>query len=153
MPTRITATSATLVDHIYFLNCNQKQDPVMYSGNIFSDITDHLPNFFIIKYNTNQTVKITNRPKVRLFSKANNTKFIQELGKIKWDEKLYTLTDANEADEFFIDLIGELYNKCFPLVHLSRRGCKDKLWFTDSLKKSCREKKQIIQEMVEKQER
>ena len=148
MPTRITATSATLVDHIYFLNCNQKQVPVMYSGNIFSDITDHLPSFFIIKYNMNHTVKITNRPKVRLFSKANNTKFIQELGKIKWDEKLYTLTDANEAYEFFIDLIVELYNKCFPLVHLSRRGCKDKLWFTDSLKKSCREKNKLYRKWL-----
>ena len=35
MPSRITATSATLVDHIYFLNCNRRQYLALYSGNIF----------------------------------------------------------------------------------------------------------------------
>ena len=54
MPTRITPKSATLVDHIYFFNNNLKQNLEIHSGNIFSDITDHLPIFFIIKYSAGQ---------------------------------------------------------------------------------------------------
>ena len=70
-------------------NCrSHKYGPIV--ATFFSDITDHLPCFLIIKYNTNQTVEIFNRSKVGSFSKANITKFTQELGKIEWGEILYT---------------------------------------------------------------
>ena len=43
-PTRITRSSASLIDHI-FTNVVSKQ---MYSGILYSDITDHLPVFLIV---------------------------------------------------------------------------------------------------------
>ena len=44
-PTRITDHSATLIDNIFF---NSAQH-LTISGNILHDLTDHLPNFLIIK--------------------------------------------------------------------------------------------------------
>ena len=60
MPTRITSKSATLVDHIFVLNSNAKSNPDIFSGNIFSDITDHLPNFVILKYRTKHPTRLQN---------------------------------------------------------------------------------------------
>ena len=45
-PTRITNHTATLIDNI-FLNSNRETFTI--SGNIMYDLTDHLPNFLIIK--------------------------------------------------------------------------------------------------------
>ena len=43
LPTRITAHTATLIDNI-FTNCSGK---CLFSGLLFSDISDHLPIFCI----------------------------------------------------------------------------------------------------------
>ena len=49
MPTRITSKSATLVDHIYYCEGNNcKKDLYLVSGNLWCDLTDHLPNYFIL---------------------------------------------------------------------------------------------------------
>ena len=44
-PARITDHTATLIDKIFFNSIEYET----ISGNIISDITDHLPNFLIIK--------------------------------------------------------------------------------------------------------
>jgi hypothetical protein len=43
-PTRITDDSATLIDNIYFNSIEH----VTISGNLIYNISDHLPNFFIV---------------------------------------------------------------------------------------------------------
>ena len=43
-PTRITDHSATLIDHIFFNSIEHHT----ISGNLLCDLSDHLPNFFII---------------------------------------------------------------------------------------------------------
>ena len=45
-PTRITNHTATLIDNIFF---NSKRETFTIGGNIIYDLTDHLPNFLIIK--------------------------------------------------------------------------------------------------------
>ena len=54
MPTRITSRSSTLIDHIYFYPGTKYPwcDSNIKSGNILSDITDHLPNFIFILNNS-----------------------------------------------------------------------------------------------------
>ena len=115
----------------------------------FSDITDHLPNFFIIKYSAGQGNRTKTRPKIRLYSKSNKAKFIKEVEAIKWEE-IYTTNDANTAYELFINKIVQIHNKCFQLIRLSRRGSKDKLWFTEGLKKCCREKNRLYRKWIKK---
>ena len=56
MPTRITDHSATIIDHIYFLpGINTNPQMTIQSGNLWCDITDHLPNFCLLR-NDNNTI-------------------------------------------------------------------------------------------------
>ena len=65
MPTRITSRSATLTDHIYyFAGSNNKRDLKPRSGNLLSEITDHLPNYVIVLNNNKHSV--LERPLVRV---------------------------------------------------------------------------------------
>ena len=124
MPTRITSKSATLVDHIFFLNSNVKSDPDIFSGNIFSDITDHLPNFFILKYKTKHKTSLQNRPNIRIYSKSNNEKFCSEINQTDWHNKIYQLSDASFAYDVFINELIRVFERCFPLVKLSKEAVK-----------------------------
>ena len=75
MPSRVTANTATIIDHIYYYEgCNSKKDLRILAGNLWSDLTDHLPNYMLIIDNHLKTDD--NRPKVRLFSDKNNHSYI-----------------------------------------------------------------------------
>ena len=56
MPTKISNTSATLIDHVYYYDpiCSTK-NCVITGGNFWCDLTDHLPNFvFLQNYSGNE---------------------------------------------------------------------------------------------------
>ena len=49
LPTRITKNSSTLIDHIYYCDgLYGNKEYKIFSGNFWSDLTDHLPNYFLI---------------------------------------------------------------------------------------------------------
>ena len=49
MSTRITSKSASVIDHMYYFEGkNVKCEHNVNAGNLWSDITDHLPNYFLI---------------------------------------------------------------------------------------------------------
>ena len=49
LPTRVTPKSATLIDHIYYnLGSKINIDAKIISGNFLQDLSDHLPNYFIL---------------------------------------------------------------------------------------------------------
>jgi len=73
MPTRITRSSATLIDHIYYYEGDQRNIVTVKSGNLLTDITDHLPNFIILTKHSKVRSKI--RPKIRIFSEKKHVKF------------------------------------------------------------------------------
>ncbi len=78
-PTRITDHTATLIDNIYFNSL--EHDCV--SGNLISDISDHLPNFLIFKKLTSKSRKqdIYHRD----YSKFNQECFLEEVRLVNWD--------------------------------------------------------------------
>jgi len=68
MPTHITTTSATVIDHIYYYEGkNVKKEFSVKAGNLWCDISDHLPDFFIIS--SPKQVKRHHEPRlyVRIF--------------------------------------------------------------------------------------
>ena len=74
IPTRITDSTVTLIDHIFVKLPKSKINNKITAGNLLCDISDHLPNFIII----NIDVKKTNeRPYIRLYNKNNTSKFEQ----------------------------------------------------------------------------
>jgi len=66
MPTRITARSATLIDHMYYLESTKSKYAVdIKSGNFLEDISDHLQNYILL-INSKQQKHIV-RPMIRIF--------------------------------------------------------------------------------------
>ena len=143
LPTRITNSSSTIIDHIYFHEGKiVSNDYKIYSGNIITDITDHFGNYFIIESN-NKNCNKSDRPQIRLFSAKNKQAFAKELASVKWEETIQTLQNPCEAYEMFHKILTEIYNKNFPVTRISRKRIKDKKWITPDLKKSSGEKNML----------
>ena len=106
-PTRITDHKVSTLDHIFARLPIKNLDYDIYSGNIFADITDHLPNFISI-YKTHSRNYTKDRPLVRIFSETNIENFKTAISNIDWESTLNT-TDTNEAYDVF-------YNKLFDRV-------------------------------------
>ena len=145
MPTRITANSATLIDHIYYCEGRNNKSITSKSGNFLTDITDHLPNYLLLI--NNKKINNTIRPMTRIFSKTNKNNFVGELCHIKWDH-LFAQLDANSAYDIFNDTITALFNKHFPLRRKSRKSAKDKKWISKGLKKSSRVKTKLYKKWL-----
>jgi len=143
MPSRITTKSATIIDHIYYYegqNCNK--DKRFFSGNFWSDLTDHLPNYFLL-LNTHCKSDI-DRPFIRLYSEKNISVFNASLLNTNW-ASVYNSNNVNDAYNYFEKKIKESYYKSFKLVKLSRKRMKDKKWITSGLKNSSRHKTDFIE--------
>ena len=136
---------------VYYVTsvCNSKRDINIKSGNLWCDLTDHLPNYILIFNKYNKT-KLNPRL-VRIFSDSNIDKFKKAISEINW-QQLYALDDVNLAYLYFIDLITRSYHTCFPLVKLSRKQAKDKIWITPGLKLSSKHKNKLYKNTQKQKE-
>ena len=115
----------------------------LMSGNFFSDISDHFPNFMLL-VNDKKRLKYNERPNIRLFTCKKKEKFGALLESIRWDKILYCKKDVNVGYDTFLSEIKRCYECCFPLTRLSRRGCRDKKWITKGLKVCSRRKNKLF---------
>jgi hypothetical protein len=146
LPTRLTLKTATLIDHIYYYEgANSKKDLNIYSGNIFSDISDHLPNFLILG-NSKKRASITPKPLIRLYTTKNKNDFQAKLASVNWRDILYSCDDVNVCYNKFLSVITNLFETAFPLTRKSRRACKDKMWITQGLRTSCYHKNKLYRQ-------
>ena len=148
MPTRITDRSATLIDHIYYCNSVERNsNSAITSGNFWCDITDHFPNFILLKKNTERRFEPNNLPFVRLYSPKNIKKFSELISNVNWDN-LYQCSNVDKAYGFFHKKITDCHDKCFPKVRLSRKRAKDKLWVTQGIKRSSNYKNKLFKKWI-----
>ena len=68
LPTRIKEDSATLIDHIFFKIPPKLIHNKCSSGNLITDISDHLPNFVLFDL---KVPLVKKRPYIRLFTEKN----------------------------------------------------------------------------------
>ena len=130
LPTRITSKSATVIDHIYYyIGRNSKKNLKLISGNFFSDLSDHLPNFAIL-VNISNKPNMQDRPLIRLYNEKNKHTFQNALSQVNWQNILYLVDDVNICYNNFICEVKKCYESSFPLTRLSRRAYKDKKWFS-----------------------
>ena len=86
MPTRITDKSATLIDHIYYSDCSKRDtNNIITGGNLWCDLTDHLPNFAFLSNNRGAKYDYTRLPLVRLHSPKNIEEFVKSMNSINWN--------------------------------------------------------------------
>jgi hypothetical protein len=126
-PTRTTAQSSTLIDHIMY---NGFKGTKSYSGNIFADVSDHLPNYAIIPF-TNSKSHSKDRPHVRLNSENNILNFIAAVNDTDWS--IDPINDCKTAFNHFYDTFQDCFQKFFPLVKLSISQFKRKPWLIPPL--------------------
>jgi len=142
-PTRITPTTATLIDNI-FTNAITSHS---YTPSIlYSDISDHLPIFVTINSLTIKPTPSSVSHK-RFFSSNNKSKFLEQLAAIDWNQYV-NVTDNNNVDSLyctFADKFQSVYEACFPLTKINTK-CKQKPrkpWMTAGLANSCRKKERL----------
>ena len=141
LPTRITETSMTLIDNIFIKINKENITDKIWAGNIYSDISDHLPNFIAVQ---NHRSIPTNSPrkKVRLFGDRNIEKFANGLSAIDWSG-FFNSDNVNSIVDMFYDKFNMQFENSFPLKTLSRKRAKDKVWLTTGLKISIRKKGEL----------
>jgi len=148
-PTRITESSATLIDHMNVFRPLNQLCRYINAGCLLLDISDHLATFFIL-----DNVKISKRspqvrPKIRIFSEENVNNFKNEISNNSWDDVLNTAT-CDQAFSTFHDTFLSAYNKWFPLTTMSRKRMKDKPWLTKEIRQQIRYKNILFRKYLKK---
>ena len=147
-PTRVTKNSSTLIDHIYYYQgCKRKNELKLFSGNLFSDLSDHLPSFIILS-NIKSKRNLANRPLIRLYNDKNKKQFQDSLLLVNWQNTLYDNDNVNESYNSFVSIIKQLYENNFPLTRISRHAYEDKEWVTKGLKESSRQKEKLYRKWL-----
>jgi len=152
MPTGITANSSTIIDHIYYRPTNGgKSDTrdILTAGNLWCDISDHLPNCLLLESSTSMKYDMDNRLMIRLPSTKNMEKFSSAVDNIAWSNiYAYHCNSPNEAYNYFHAKVTDCYLKCFPEVKLSRKCVRDKMWITRGIKRSSSHKNKLYKKWV-----
>ena len=122
LPTRITHHLETLINNIFFNSIEH----FTVSGNLVYDLTDHLPNFIIVK-------KISSLPaKVKLY-KRNYSSFdeiaiVNDILAIDWRQAFSGDTNPNMFDSFY-NKVAEIVDTHIvdthiPIKQMSKRQLK-----------------------------
>ena len=128
-PTRFSENKKlTLIDNIFFNDLESE----CTSGNLIPHVTDHLPNFLIIKTLNNRSVT---KKMARDFSKFDINVFYAELHLKSLDTKVDQFEDVNDMYNFFHTTISDLLDTHAPIKKVSPRKLKQqrKPWVNDGV--------------------
>ena len=147
-PTRITSSSATLIDNIFTNNLLGIEN---LNGVLINDISDHLPIFSITKYNALDKSKTPASSKFisRLITQSSLDSFTDKLKKIDWITTIQE-NDPTKSLQAFLKILCELYDKYFP-VKISKRSNIKRLnnsWISKGLKKSSKTKERLYKKFL-----
>lgn len=141
LPTRISNTSKTIIDNIF---CSPIIGEHYFSGNIFSGISDHLPQFLIIgKLNTPKATPIFKRQ----WSKFDREKFILDYFEIDWDKSLnLNKGDINSSFDVFVKNVERLLDVHAPMRKLTKKETKtlNKPWITPGILNSIKVRNSLL---------
>ena len=109
VPTRVTHTTATLIDHIF---TNENSPEQSFAGTITSSMTDHYFNFLFLK--NSKTAKYPKTISYRAFTDKNISKFNQALKTTEFND-LYNINCPNMAYDKLIDKYNSILNDIIPM--------------------------------------
>ena len=146
-PTRVTKNNATLIDYII---TNSFMDQENLTGILKRDISDHFPSFTIsVKHRLDSSDK-----KVEIRKGIINADSIQEfrhiLSEVDWGN-LYSISNPNDAYDYFLKVFSGIYDLAFPLKTLSvKRKTLQNPWMTKGLLKSSKRKQKLYEKFMKK---
>jgi hypothetical protein len=113
---------------------------IKFSGNFVYDLTDHLPNFLIFKFEEH----------VRDYSKLNKRRSIDEIDQTDWEQALSHTTNIDDMFDTFHTRADDIVNKHVPVRKLPKKEIKlkDKPWATQAIQISIRKKNSIYKKCI-----
>ena len=138
-PTRVTKTSATLIDNIFSNDLENVE--YSHSGILYTDISDHFPVFYI-----DYSCSIEDEDTVvhrRVYSQENIDAFITKLSNKVWND-LLVCDDVETAYSLFMDNFIEMYNDSFPLKAFKKGYKTKKIWLSEGMKRSIKRKNKLF---------
>ena len=137
-PTRVTGTTATLIDNIF---SNLPSEPLNFQTIIPVDISDHFPVCLFLFDNDKSNNKKIIRKK-RDFSNTNKLKFNKKMQETNWD----TITNDNvtqSAYSAFHNIITNAFEHCFPYKQVKSEYQERLPWLTQAIKNSIKRKHKL----------
>ena len=142
-PTRVTTSTATLLDHIY----SNTTPPESINGIIINDVADHFGIFYIEKHKyKHSNVNIKQK---RFFSENNVLKFNQLLLQTDFST-VQDYTCPDHAYNIFIEKYISAFNLAFPVkdIKMNRKYIKRESWMSDGLLVSPRNKTRLLKKKL-----
>lgn len=140
-PTRFSHTNSTLIDNIFINNVTDDY----LNGILISDISDHLPVFYVSKENfVNHCSPQYVTSRYRDINDSNLNKFVTKMSMLNWDDNEST-ENVNACYRIFMSKFGSLYKQCFPLIS-KRTKLKRKMhkpWISPAIVKSITRKDKL----------
>ncbi len=139
-PTRITESSATLLDNIFTNNFKFR----MKSAIVYSDISDHLPVVLHVDMQVNKYNNSLNYSK-RVYDSDSIEQFKLALNHADWNDVLNEAVVVNNTEtayNMFMNKFSAIFDKYFPLkmFKYSKSKTPRQEWITKGLIKSCNKK-------------
>ena len=128
-PTRVTETSATLIDNI-FTNKIIRYGESIYGILIF-DISDHYPIFCIETSLKRKSIIVPFLK--REYTEKNKMKFVDVMSRLDWED-IYSATDMQCAFSLFHSKLIDAHHRC---IHIR------KPWMTSCLRDAIRKKNKL----------
>ena len=134
-PTRITSSTATLIDNIFTNNLEHR----MSSGILYTDLSDHLPIFQVTRLNLD-VKPLCQKRLTRLVNPTTIAAFRSRVEAMECSQ-VYNSDSTNDSIDTFSSLLMSAYHKSFTLKP-SYPECHrpSKPWFTKGLFVSCNRK-------------
>ncbi len=146
-PTRITESTATLLDNIFTNNLRHRMETAI----LYTDISDHLPVVMHIDLKLCKN-KFSNSHTTRLYSLESIEQFKLALGCTRWDDVCNDSipSDPNKAYNIFSTRFSQIFDVYFPekTVRHSRAKTPRKEWITKELIKSCNKKSVLYKNLL-----
>jgi len=147
-PTRITDTTATLIDNIFINGVNNKFD----SAIVYSDVSDHL--LVVIHYSLELSRNVVTKDQTRrIFDTKSIKSFKVALSNTNWSDTLANTLNQdspNELYSLFIKTFSSIFEKHFPpkIIRSHKKNSPKKEWITRGLIKSCNRKYVLYKKWV-----
>ncbi len=139
-PTRITNSTATLLDHIYTNSITSTG----HSGIIITDVADHFGTFYLVN-STKTNNSSRNKIRKRTFSDNNIELFKNKLNQTDFIN-LFHIMCPDEAYHEFMNIYVEAFNTSFPIIEIPSKTAylKREPWFTSGLIESSKTKAKLF---------
>ncbi len=134
-PTRVTATSMTLIDHIILSDDFNIEDCDVIEFD--QTISDHRGVYVTLA--TTVSTKMSYSREVWCYLKGNCNKLNALMYDVNWVDILSACTDVNNACELFYANLINFIRDCIPSETVKIRP-NDKPWFNSEIRRECRKR-------------